>query len=61
MAGYGQILRGGEFTQEWTMQDVISLAQEARGTDPHGYRSEFIGLAQLAESMMPIDLANSEF
>jgi hypothetical protein len=30
--------------------DVIALAQSARGDDPFGYRAEFINLVRLAKS-----------
>ena len=30
--------------------DIVSLARPARGDDPYGYRSEFIGLVLAAKS-----------
>ena len=50
VAGFGQLLTGGRYTGSWSHGDVIALAQDARGDDPFGYRSEFINLARLAQS-----------
>jgi len=51
VAGFGQILKGGKFTSDWGYEDALSLARHARGDDPHGYRSEFIHLIELAQSL----------
>jgi Ca-activated chloride channel family protein len=51
VAGFGQLLQGGRFTGDWDYGDALSLAREARGDDPHGYRSEFINLVELAQSL----------
>ena len=50
VAGFGQLLRGGRNTGDYGYDDVIALAQGARGEDPFGYRAEFIGLVRLARS-----------
>ena len=50
VAGFGQLLRGGRYTGDYGYDDVIALAQGARGEDPFGYRAEFIGLVRLARS-----------
>ena len=50
VAGFGQLLRGGRHTGGYGYDDVIALAQEARGEDPFGYRAEFLGLVRLAKS-----------
>ena len=50
VAGFGQLLRGGRYTGDYGYDDVIALAQEARGDDPFGYRAEFINLVRLAKS-----------
>ena len=50
VAAFGQILRGGRYTGGYGYDDVIALAQAARGEDRFGYRAEFIGLVRLAES-----------
>ncbi len=50
VAGFGQLLRGGRYTGAFGYDDVIALAQGARGDDPFGYRAGFVGLARLAKS-----------
>ncbi|MEH6517586.1 MAG: VWA domain-containing protein [Halioglobus sp.] len=51
VAGFGQILQGGKFTGNWGYDEALTLARNARGNDPHGYRSEFVHLIELAQSL----------
>ncbi len=51
VAAFGQLLRGGTFTAQFTYGDVIKLAETATGKDPFGYRHEFLNLVRLAESI----------
>lgn len=51
VAGFGQVLKGGTFTGQWSYDEILTLARSARGQDPHGYRSEFIHLIELAQSL----------
>lgn len=53
VAGFGQLLRGGKFMQDWGLDQAIELAKSARGEDPHGYRSEFVSMAKLAKGYAP--------
>ena len=50
VAGFGQLLRGGEFTKAFSYDDVIALASASKGPDAFGYRAEFINLVRLAKS-----------
>ena len=50
IAGFGQVLKGGRYTGEWSIDDAIALAEGARGSDRFGYRNEFTNLARLAKS-----------
>jgi Ca-activated chloride channel family protein len=51
VAGYGQLLRGDPYlTRGYGWDDVIRLAQSARGEDEFGWRAEFIQLARAAQS-----------
>ena len=51
VAGYGQLLRGDPYlSPNWGYDQVIDLAQSAKGDDPFGYRAEFISLARLAKT-----------
>ncbi len=51
VAGFGQLLQQGTFVSDWSYTDALDLARNARGHDPHGYRSEFIHLIELAQSL----------
>ena len=57
VAGFGQLLRGGTYTEDFKYQDVLALAQEARGKDAFGYRGEFLSLIQLAQSLSQTKVA----
>jgi Ca-activated chloride channel family protein len=47
VAGFGMLLRESEHRGTLTLNDVIRLADGARGPDPDGYRAEFVRLARL--------------
>ena len=51
MAGFGELLRGGEFLSGWSWGDAIALANGARGEDAYGYRAEAVTLMRLAETL----------
>ena len=51
VAAFGQLLKGGDYLGDYGYDDVIALATAARGPDAYGYRSEFLGLARLADSL----------
>lgn len=51
VAAFGQLLRGGKYTMNYSFDEVLSLARNSRGMDPHGYRSEFLSLAELANTL----------
>jgi Ca-activated chloride channel family protein len=51
VAAFGQILRGGDFTQTFALDDVMELARHSRGNDAWGYRSEFLNMVNLAKSL----------
>ncbi len=50
VAAFGQVLKGGKYTGNYSYDDVIALAQSAKGEDRFGYRAEFINLVRLAKS-----------
>jgi Ca-activated chloride channel homolog len=50
VAAFGQILKGGKYTGDFTYDDVIAMARSAKGDDAFGYRAEFINLVRLAKS-----------
>jgi Ca-activated chloride channel homolog len=52
VAGYGQLLRGDAYVgRDYEWRDVIALARNSRGEDPHGWRAEFVQLAQQASRL----------
>lgn len=51
VAGFGQLLRGGKYTGSFSYDDVITLANGAKGQDAFGLRSEFISLVRLAKAL----------
>ncbi len=48
VAGAAEILRGGKYSGDWTLDDAITLAQQGKGDDEFGYRSGFIQLLRQA-------------
>ncbi len=55
VAAYGQKLRGSEYLNNTSWQQIKQWAQKAKGEDPQGYRAEFIRRIGLAK-----DLDNSQ-
>ncbi|MGD1924135.1 MAG: von Willebrand factor type A domain-containing protein [Paracoccaceae bacterium] len=50
VAAFGQLLKGGRYTGDFSYADVIELANGAKGSDAFGYRAEFVTLVRLAET-----------
>jgi len=60
VAGYGQLLRHDQFLrQDYGYDDVIRLAQSARGQDEFGWRAEFLQLARSAQSAAALPSAQN--
>ena len=51
VAGFAQLLRGGQFTQQYSYTDVASMAIVSKGVDQYGYRGEFVQLVELANTL----------
>jgi Ca-activated chloride channel family protein len=51
VAGFGQLLKGGQYMTGFGYDDVLTLAQEAKGADADGYRAEFISMVKLADTL----------
>ena len=49
VASFGMILRNSQYKGSATLSDVITLASGARGSDPDGYRAEFVRLVQASK------------
>jgi len=54
VAAFGQLLRGGTYTEAFGYGEVLTLARGARGEDAFGYRSEFLSLVQLAQAFSQV-------
>ncbi len=46
VAAFGMLLRHSEYVKAYTYDQIIVLAQNARGNDKEGYRAEFINLVK---------------
>ncbi|HYF29966.1 MAG TPA: VWA domain-containing protein [Chitinophagaceae bacterium] len=55
VASFGMLLRGSDYKQASSYQQVISLANSAKGADKNGYRTEFIQLVSGASSLAKVD------
>jgi len=51
VAWFGQVLRNNKHVQNNSVQQIVDLALDARGSDNFGYRSEFINLARTAKEL----------
>ncbi len=51
VAAFGQKLRGITYTDGYSYDEILSLAKSSLGDDKYGYRSEFLGLVRLANSL----------
>ncbi|TWU10050.1 von Willebrand factor [Novipirellula galeiformis] len=52
VAGFGMQLRRSEYKGNWTLSDVIRVAEQSKGEDAFELRAEFIELAQNASDLM---------
>ena len=50
VAGFGEYLRGGKRIGAFTLDDIIALANGAKGEDAFGYRAEFVNLVRAAKT-----------
>ena len=50
VAGFAELLRGGRHTGSLSYDDVLRIANAARGPDEFGYRSEFVQMVRAAKS-----------
>lgn len=60
VAGFAELLRGGQFLGEWSWDDAKTLAQESKGKDYDGYRGELIQLVGMAQVLDEQSAAGSQ-
>ncbi len=51
VAAFGQKLRDTDQTSKYEYDEILKLAQAARGSDPYGYRAEFLSLVRIADAL----------
>ena len=51
VAEYGMLLRNSAYKAQANWDNVLTLARENVGSDPGGYRAEFLRLAEVARGM----------
>ncbi|WP_395334622.1 VWA domain-containing protein [Novosphingobium sp. BL-8H] len=50
VAAFAELLKGGRYSGTMTYDDVVRIANGARGQDPFGYRAEFVQMVRAAKS-----------
>jgi Ca-activated chloride channel family protein len=56
VAAWGMILRDSEHCTGFSLSEVAALASRSLGSDPDGYRAEFVNLVRTAEAMELLEL-----
>lgn len=51
IAGFGQLLSQSVYLGDWSWDDAIEMANNAKGKDEFGYRSQAVQLMRLAKSL----------
>lgn len=51
VAAFGDLLRGGKYSNGYKYSELIALAQSARGKDAFGLRGEFVNLVRTASAL----------
>ena len=51
VVGFAQTLRHTKFSEGLSFQWIVDMANENKGSDPFGYRSEFVQLVRMASTL----------
>ena len=51
IAGFGELLTGSVYLNDWGWDEATALALAARGDDPFGYRVEAVNLMRMAQAL----------
>ena len=54
VASFGMILRESPHKGQFTLDNVIDVAEKSRGADRNGYREEFVNLVRKAKALKEI-------
>lgn len=60
VAEFGMLIKDSQFKQQATFDQAISIAKTAKADDRDGYRSEFVRLAESAQSLAKTELVSKE-
>ena len=58
VASFGMLLRNSPNAGRSNMEDVIAMAESAKGRDEFGYRAEFVEMARRAQQLLNAKVAN---
>lgn len=60
VAGFGQLLRGGKMTGDFSFEEIQNLTKNTLADDDFGYRGEFLQLVSLAKSLTTSQVSRVE-
>ncbi len=62
VAAFGQHLRGASYLENFGYDEILALARTSRGSDDNGFRSDFLRLVGLAQSLdqRPVKIAERQ-
>lgn len=60
VAGFGMLLRDSEHAGDFSLNDVVRLAEKGKGHDPRGYRGEFIRLVEATRDLRLLTIEDDE-
>ena len=55
MSAFGQKLKRTKYLNDYSLSDIIELADDNKGKDTFGYRDEFVELVEIADELMSDD------
>jgi Ca-activated chloride channel family protein len=55
VAGFGMLLRDSKYRGSLTWDQLREVAENSSGSDPHGYRQEFISLVRMARAIADLE------
>ena len=51
VAEFGMLFRGSSFVHDASYDDIIEIAENAKGKDEEGYRAEFVRLVKTVQQL----------
>ncbi|MDB4353462.1 DUF3520 domain-containing protein, partial [bacterium] len=53
VASFGMQLRQSKHAGDWSLQNVLNVAEDAKGEDMSGLRTEFVEMVEAANNLKP--------